>query len=337
MSQNSILQVKKVSKKYDTDAILDRLSFEVRKGEFLAIVGESGTGKSSLLRIMSGYLDADSGEVVFKGETLEGPANRLVPGYEDIQLVHQQFDLHPYLSAEENIRRPLLSFTKEYQYEKLKELLKLSGLDEKRDKKPHELSGGQQQKLAISTALAVEPAVLLMDEPFSNLDPFSKQVFLGQIKEKTQQLGTTVVFVTHDTRDALAIADRIIVLSEGKIAQEGSAGEVYNNPMTESIARFFGPINVFEPEASGDFLGADQLRSKVGVRPEHVKLMTEGDGVHGVVAGYHFNGPTTYVRVQVPGKVDLIEVLSVGPIPKTGTRVSLGFDEKHIKYFPNAL
>ncbi len=333
MSHQSILRVKEVSKKYDAECILDRLSFEVREGEFLAIVGESGTGKSSLLRIMSGYLDADSGEVLFDGQKLEGPADRLVPGYEEIQLVHQQFDLHPYMSAEDNIRRPLLSFTKAYQTEKLDELLKLSGLEEKRNKKPHELSGGQQQKLAISTALAVEPAVLLMDEPFSNLDPFSKQVFLRQIKDQTQLLGTTAIFVTHDTRDALAVADRIMVLSGSKIAQEGTPEDVYNHPVNESIARFFGPINTFKPKEWKKLIGGDLPHAQIGVRPEHITLVPEGEGLPGVVESLMFNGPVTYYNVKVAGKSDLIQVLSLGKVPIVGDQVGLNFEKDYLIYW----
>lgn len=330
MSSNPTLQVQEVSKKYDAEAILDQLSFEVRKGEFLVIVGESGTGKSSLLRIMAGYLDADSGAVIFDGETLEGPAARLVPGYEEIQLVHQQFDLHPYMSAEDNIKRPLLSFTKDYQNEKLDELLELSGLGEKRKKKPYELSGGQQQKLAISTALAVEPAVLLMDEPFSNLDPFSKQVFLRQIKAQTQLLGTTAVFVTHDTRDALAVADRIIVLSEGKIAQEGTPQEVYNQPVNPAIGKFFGPINVFEPEEWVKVFGGVEPKSSVGLRPEHITVAGSEDGVAGIVEAIFFHGPITYLQIRVTGKSELIEVISYGAPPTIGAHVNLMVDATSI-------
>lgn len=332
MSQNSILQVREVSKKFDTEVILDQLSFDVCEGEFLVIVGESGTGKSSLLRIISGYLDADVGEVLFEGEKLEGPADRLVPGYEEIQLVHQQFDLHPYMSAEENIKRPLLSFTKDYQQEKLDQLLTLSGLEMKRNKKPYELSGGQQQKLAISTALAVEPAVLLMDEPFSNLDPFSKQVFLRQIKEQTQRLGTTAIFVTHDTRDALTVADRIIVLSEGKIAQEGTPNEVYHYPVNESIARFFGPINVLEPEEWVEILGGELPHAQIAVRPENIVFVPEGEGIVGEVVSLLFNGPTTYVNVNVGIKSGLIQVLSMGKTPVVGEQVYLQISREYLMH-----
>lgn len=333
MSNAPILEVKQVNKQYGEEAVLKSLSFPVFPGEFLVIVGESGTGKSSLLRILSGYLDADKGQVLFEGEPLEGPSSRLVPGYEEIQLVHQQFDLHPYLTAEENIRRPLLSYTKAFQQEKLKELLRLSGLDDKRDKKPHQLSGGQQQKLAISTALAVEPKVLLMDEPFSNLDPFSKQVFLRKIKEQTQQLGATAVFVTHDTRDALAVADRIIVLSEGKIAQEGTPGEVYHAPVNEAIARFFGPINIFNPEEWAQIFGGDQPKSCVGIRPENISMVGSKEGVGGIVEDIFFHGAITYLQVRVTGKSDLIEVISNGETSKVGEQVYLKVDAASIMIF----
>ena len=334
MSRSAILQIKAVSKQYDTDAILDRLSFEVKEGEFLAIVGESGTGKSSLLKIMSGYLDADEGEVIFDGTSLEGPADRLVPGYEEIQLVHQQFDLHPYLTAEENIKRPLLSFTKDFQKEKLDELLRLSGLEDKRDKKPFELSGGQQQKLAISTALAVEPAVLLMDEPFSNLDPFSKQVFLRQIKTQTRQLGTTAVFVTHDTRDALTVADRIIVLSHEGIVQEGSPQEVYHAPVNTSVAQFFGPVNLFEPEEWEQVWGRDLPQGTIGLRPEHLVLVPLGKGIEGIVLGCIFSGAVTFLQVQLKGKSAPVQVMVTGSAPQVGERVCLDFLSEFCQLFP---
>ncbi len=333
MKLQPLIQVKNLSKSYGEERVLDQVSLEVYSGEFLVIVGESGTGKSSLLKIMSGYLEADRGEVLFEGECLEGPESRLVPGYEEIQLVHQQFDLHPYLSAEENIRRPILSFTKDYQTEKLNELLRLSNLEEKRHKKPDELSGGQQQKLAISTALAVEPAVLLMDEPFSNLDPFSKQAFLRQIKEQTQQLGSAAVFVTHDTRDALAVADRIIVLTEEGITQEGTPQEVYLSPINSSIGKFFGPINLFEKEEWVAIFGGERPKSAVGVRPEHLIVTSVGAGVGGVVEELIFHGHTTHLQVRIKGKTDLIEVLSPHSKIRKGTKVFLKVKEPFIRFF----
>lgn len=300
----------------------------MRPGEFLAIVGKSGTGKSTLLNMMAGHLDADKGTISFREEPIQGPADRLVPGYEEIQLVHQQFELQAFMSAEENIRRPILGYVKEYQENKVNELLALSGLANKRSKKPSELSGGQQQKLALSTAMAVEPQVLLMDEPFSNLDPFSKQAFLREIKQMAVTYDCTAIFVTHDTRDALSVADRILVLDEGTIIQEGTPREVYESPVNVEVGRFFGPLNVFSPKEWNTVFGM-KSKTQIGVRPEQFLWSWLGNGTQVVVRDTLFSGEVNHILVEAPGRREWIEVQCGIKPPERGQEIFLSIAEHY--------
>ena len=205
-------------------------------------------------------------------------------------------------------------------------MLALSGLLHKRNKQPGELSGGQQQKLALSTAMAVEPQVLLMDEPFSHLDPFSKQAFLREIKQMAVTYDCSVVFVTHDTRDALSVADRVMVLDEGVVIQDGAPREVYAAPVNVEVARFFGPLNLFSPD---EWYNLFDLKSKtqVGVRPEQFLWSWLGNGLQVVVRDALFSGEVTHLLVEAPGRREWIEVqCGINP-PQKGQEIFLSVAE----------
>lgn len=222
--------------------ILSNVNFEVGPGEFLSIVGPSGSGKTTLLKLLAGLMNPSSGTVSYDDEELEGPDVRLVPGYEEIKLVHQQFELRPNISARENVAAVLNGYTAEYRKERVKFLLDFFSLSYFENHKPAQLSGGQQQRLAIAKAMANEPGILLMDEPFSSLDPMNSAVFLKEVKRLAKETNTGVVLVTHDTRDAM-MADKIVVLMNGMIKQSGSPDEIYYRPNGIEVGSFFGPIN----------------------------------------------------------------------------------------------
>lgn len=293
-----------MSKSFEDHHILKDLSFDVANGEFLVIVGASGTGKSSLLNIIAGLLDADKGIVKVDGEEIIGPKLRLVPGYEEIQLVHQGFKLHPFMTVEENVRRSLLAYVEDYQEERLTRLLGLSELQSMRHRLPTEISGGQQQKLAISTALANEPDILLLDEPFSNLDPFSKHRFLVEIKEMTREMSATVIFVTHDTRDALVVADRLMVLEDGEIVQTGSPEEIYRAPKSKFIADFFSDVNYMKRSVFADLWPKIKLSKaeEIGVRPEDVHIQLSGSEANAEIIQVTFQGPEYHYLIAIDGQ-----------------------------------
>lgn len=246
----SFLVVHKISKAYPGESLgaVNELSFTMEAGEILSFVGESGSGKSTLLRMLAGLLKPDSGEISFQGKTLENPEEQLIAGNSAIKMVFQDFDLMPNMTLAENLRYPLLSYNKAYANERVSELLRLCGIEELAGRLPRELSGGQQQRVALARALADEPELLLMDEPFSQLDPVNKSQLLREVLRILKVARVGLVFVTHDTRDALMISDQIGFLKEGKLIQQGCPEALYRRPENLDIARFFGPINIFDPE-----------------------------------------------------------------------------------------
>jgi len=327
----SLLKVQDLVKSYESRYVLNGLSFELSEGEILAVVGQSGTGKSSLLRIIAGLLDADSGSVHLNELLIKGPKRKLVPGYEEIQLVHQDFELHPYMSIGEAVRKHLSGYESSFQDERTEQLLSLAQLENQQDKYPREISGGQQQKIAIATAIANEPEVLLMDEPFSNLDPFSKARFFSHIRKEIEQLGTGVIFVTHDTRDALLFADRIIVLRDSKMIQEGTPQEIYHEPLDQQVAEFFGPVSYFESSQIDQYVPwtkGNQSGRQVGIRPESIKVCESGLEVE--VRQCLFAGE----RYQIQASVGDTSVLFYHKKHlESGQKVKVSLDSSQILHF----
>ena len=260
----SYFSITNVSKSYEEIPALLPFSLEMDQGDFLAIVGESGSGKSTLLKIMAGLEVQDSGEVFLEGNPVLNPNQKIVSGYDEIRLIHQNFHLYPNSTVEENISRQLLHYEKEYAKSRVEYLLKLLGLNEFRDRFPRQLSGGQKQKVAIGKAMAVEPDILLLDEPFSSLDTIQTHRLISELKEIFQELGTTVIFVTHDLDDALRLTDNLIILQKGKVAQKGTSKQLCEKPKTKYVAQLFSPINQL-PDTKGNY-----------IRPADVKLRTKG-------------------------------------------------------------
>lgn len=240
-----MLEVINISKTYpgaDFGAVND-VSFKVVDNEILALVGKSGSGKSTILQVVAGLMKPDEGKVLFNDQELENPEEQLIAGHKDIKMVFQDFQLKPNMTVEENVRYMLLQFDKTYQKVRTEELLQLCGIADLGERKPNELSGGQRQRLSIACALAEEPKLLLMDEPFSNLDPLTKQELLMELVDIIKSEELSLIFVTHDTRDAMFVADRIAFLSAGRLIQNDTVFNIYDKPSTIEIAGFFGRIN----------------------------------------------------------------------------------------------
>jgi len=260
----SYFSISNVSKSYEKHSVLFPFSLELEKGDFLAIVGESGSGKSTLLKIMAGLEIQDSGEVILDGEPILNPSQKVVSGYDEIRLIHQSFHLYPNSTVEENLSRPLLHYEREYAKSRVQDLLDLLGLKDYRDRYPRQLSVGQQQKVAIGKALSVEPGVVLLDEPFSSLDKIQTHRLISELKETFREMGTTVVFVTHELDDALRFADNLVILQKGRCVQKGNSQLLCQHPQSKYVARLFSPINPL-PDSTNLF-----------VRPADVKLRAQG-------------------------------------------------------------
>lgn len=311
------LSIRKVSKSYDSHVALQEFSLELERGSFLAIVGESGSGKSTLLRILAGLAVQSTGEVWLGDRLIENPAKKLVPGYDEIKLIHQDYQLFPNSTVLENISRPLLNFDPGYRKQRVKRLLDQLGLDAFSERFPRQLSGGQQQKVAIAQALAVEPEVLLLDEPFSHLDRIQKQKLILELKEVLHEMGTTVIFVTHELDDALRLTDSVLILQKGKVVQKGNSRDLCEHPKTRYVARLFSPINLI-PDRFDSY-----------IRPADVRLRTKGE-ILGKVLDQRYLVHYNSLLVQLKNGGQVWEVDDPFRKYQVGDRVYLHFDEEKV-------
>ena len=276
----------------------------MKKGEIVSFVGASGSGKSTLLKMIGGLISLENGTIHFRGKELEKPEDKLIPGEEGIKMVFQDLRLMPNHTVEENIKYPLLLFDKAYQKERVEELLEVCHLQEFRKRLPRELSGGQQQRLALAKTLAEEPALLLMDEPFSNLDPIVKSKLIVDVSEIIRNQQLSLIMVTHDTQDALMLSDKIGFMSEGKLVQYDSPLNIYNEPKSIEIATFFGTINIFNSQEFQQFFGENLEIGKdqrIVIRAESFQTKFESGMLmlEGVVQGSFFKGAEYLIRLKV--------------------------------------
>ncbi len=233
-----------IHKFYDRLEVLKGISMDVNKGELVTFVGPSGCGKTTLLRIIGGFTPLDSGEVILDGQKID----HLPPNLRDTRICFQNYALFPHMTVAENIGYGLKikKWKKSKVQERVEELLKLVQLEGLGGRMIDKLSGGQQQRVALARALSLEPKVLLLDEPLSNLDANLRLTMRGEIRKLQERLKITTIFVTHDQFEAMSISDRIVVMKEGIIQQVGSPIEIYERPANEFIAGFVGFVNFLD-------------------------------------------------------------------------------------------
>ena len=306
-----------LTKSYDSQIALQDFNLELSKGEFVSIIGESGSGKSTLLRIAAGLLTQSLGEVLLVGKKIESPAEKLVPGYDEIKLIHQDYQFFPNTTVEENITRPLLNFEEGYRKQRVSHLLDRLGLTAYKDRLPKQLSGGQQQKVAIAQALAVEPEVLLLYEPFSHLDAIQKRKLIQELKELLREIGTTVIFVTHDLDDALWLTDSLVVLQKGKITQKGNSKALCEQPKSKYVARLFSSINALTD------------REQAYIRPADIRIRTRG-GIVGHVVDQRFLVHYNSLQVKLREGGQIWEVDDPARKYQIGDRVYLHIQEEKV-------
>ncbi len=240
-----MLEIKSISFAYK-EPVFENISFSVDRGEIIGIVGNSGAGKTTLLKSIAGLLDVKSGEIIFENELVRGPAYNLVPGHEEIKLVNQDFGLDLYHTVKENIREKILHLPRKERDEMVEELLDLIELDHLSDQKAILLSGGEQQRLALARALAGEPKVLLLDEPFVHLDGRLRMKISSYLLELKKVREMSLILVSHDGSEILSLADRIIHFSAGKVNRIGSPMEFYYDLTSVEEAELFGIVNAVQ-------------------------------------------------------------------------------------------
>lgn len=237
-----MLKVQDLQLNFDR-TILQNINFSIGEGEIIGIVGKSGAGKTSLLKIIAGLLDATSGQVLFEGKKVIGPSVKLVPGHPEIQLVNQDFHLDSYFTVEENIREQILYLPRKERDAFVEELLELIELTPIKTQKVNTLSGGELQRLAIAKALACEPKVLLLDEPFVHLDGRLRSKMINYLLELRNVRKTSFILVSHDGSEMLSLADRIFSMKKGVFTRKGKPLDFYYKPKSIEEAKLFGAIN----------------------------------------------------------------------------------------------
>lgn len=318
-----------VFKTYDEKKVLDDFNLDIHHNEFVTLLGPSGCGKTTTLRIIGGFEAPDSGSVLFEGKDITG----LAPEQRRVNTVFQKYSLFSHMDVAENIAFGLKMKKKSRSYieDKIKYALHLVDLDGFEHRRPESLSGGQQQRVAIARAIVNEPSVLLLDEPLSALDKKLRHEMQQELIRLKQELGITFLFVTHDQEEALTMSDRIIVMNQGLILQDGSPTDIYNEPQNAFVADFIGQSNIFDGIMHEDLLVEIAGRNyecidsgfspnenvDVVIRPEDVELREPGEGLlDGVVTSILFKGVHYEMHLQADGLEWLAQSTIASPVDK---------------------
>ncbi|MBR3767203.1 MAG: ABC transporter ATP-binding protein [Clostridia bacterium] len=320
MENNVIIDLKNISVSFDGEQILKNINLYIRDGEFITFLGPSGCGKTTTLRIIAGFLEPDSGDVIFDGKKING----VPPHKREVNTIFQRYALFPHLNVAENIAfgLKLKKMPKDKIEKKVQEMLSLVNLKGFEHRNINSLSGGQQQRVAIARALAVDPKVLLLDEPLGALDLKLRKDMQVELKKIQQSLDITFIYVTHDQEEALSMSDTIVVMDSGKIQQIGSPTDIYNEPKNAFVADFIGESNIVDGIMKEDkiveFSGHvfDCLDTGFGkneavdvvVRPEDVDVVPIEQGMlTGTVTSVTFKGVHYEIIVDIGGFLWMIQ------------------------------
>ena len=277
-----MLQVTNISFSYLNEQTIQSLTFSLKKGNSLALIGESGCGKSTLLKLIYGLHDLDSGQIFWKDSEILGPKFHLIPGMPYMKYLAQDFDLMPFITVAENVGKYLSNFYPEEKQQRIAELLEIVEMTEYAAVKAKFLSGGQMQRVALARVLALEPEVLLLDEPFSHIDNFRKNSLRRKLFAYLKEKGITTIVATHDSTDVLSFADEVLVLQKGSICAQGTPKELYNHPQSNYVASLFGDVN----ELSGYYFDLEETQY---LFPHQLKV-TEVSKLKVTVAKSYFRG-----------------------------------------------
>jgi iron(III) transport system ATP-binding protein len=350
------VKLENLEKSFGSVVAVDNVSLKIEEGEFFTILGPSGCGKTTTLRMIAGFYKPDKGKIYFNKKLI----NRLAPEKRNIGMVFQNYALWPHMNVFKNVsfglemRKISINEIKN----RVKSALDLVNLEGLGDRTPDQLSGGQQQRVALARALVIEPDVLLLDEPLSNLDAKLRVEMRTEIKKLQKNLGITAIYVTHDQKEALAVSDRLAIMGLGKIVQVGSPLEIYTKPANKFVASFIGLINLFHGKISKinktnvwirTHQGLDLVSSTiknvnegievlVAVRPEHIEvhsqdfLSKKANVVKGTVEGIEYLGDLS--RYNVKTQHQLINADQYSPSVeksfKLEEKVSIDFEKEHV-------
>lgn len=349
------IQIKNALKKYGDNTIIPDLSVNIENGEFFTLLGPSGCGKTTLLRMIAGFNSIEGGDFFFNDKRI----NDMDPGKRNIGMVFQNYAIFPNMTVRKNVEFGLKN--RKMEREKItseaNKFMKLVHVDQYADRMPDRLSGGQQQRVALARALVIQPDVLLMDEPLSNLDAKLRVEMRTVIKNIQRNVGITTVYVTHDQEEAMAISDRIAVMCDGVIRHCGQPKDIYQRPADLFVATFIGKSNLLTADlvklegkyavkfkngytvAISDLAPKDTASHSVTVsaRPEELLVHTdlEGAGLHGVINDSVFLGLNThyFVTTETDEEVEIIQESRIDSILPPGTKVRLTLNSEKANVF----
>lgn len=287
----ALLKVSGISKSGEAGLVLHKINFSLNEFQKIAIAGETGSGKSTLLKIIAGLVQPDVGEVYFNNDLVKGPASQLVPGHPSIAYLSQHFDLQKFLRVEQ-----VLQYANSISAKEAAAIYAVCRIDHLLQRKTDQLSGGEKQRIAIARLLISKPRLLLLDEPYSNLDMVVKSTLKSVINDIGKKLRITCMLVSHDPDDTLSWADEIIVLKEGKIVQQGVPKLLYQQPFNEYVAGLFGTYNIVSPGLLKT-LEITNHTSKMLVRPEHFRISRKRDHRGWQISEIRFHGNTHELSV----------------------------------------
>jgi iron(III) transport system ATP-binding protein len=341
------VSLKGLTRRYGDVAAVDDLSLEVKPGELVALLGPSGCGKTTTLRLVAGFLAPEAGEIWVGDRCLSSPTTVVPPERRRMAMIFQSYALWPHMTVAQNVayglrfKRGVAAADRDRRVAEMLRVVQLAGYEARY---PGELSGGQQQRVAVARALVVEPEILLLDEPLSNLDANLREEMRFEIRRLHEAFGITTLYVTHDQAEAMVISDRIAVLERGRVAQVGTADEVFLQPRTRFVAEFIGKTNLVEGMAvTADTLVLGALRLRVGgaglvtgsrvavsIRPHDIALTDDATGINalrGTVQRACFLGDSVDYQVKVADSDVVLRVAGpAAPRRRAGESVGLSIE-----------
>ena len=350
---NVQIKISHALKKYGNNTVIPDLSLDIKPGSFFTLLGPSGCGKTTLLRMIAGFNSIEGGDFYFNDKRI----NDLDPSKRNIGMVFQNYAIFPHMTVRKNVEFGLQNrnFPRNKIVEQASKYLKMMKIEENAERKPNKLSGGQQQRVALARALCIEPNVLLMDEPLSNLDAKLRVEMRTVIKEIQNAVGITTVYVTHDQEEAMAISDQIAVMNHGVIQQIGTPKSLYQRPKNLFVATFIGQTNVFNTHVMvhsnekclvfGNYKlpmsnlvesVRDNQDVRVSIRPEEFVIIPYNeDGIEATVEYSTFLGLNTHyiVKLNTSERVEIIQESQIDDIIADGTKIKLGIKAEKINVF----
>lgn len=290
-----MLQINNISFAYNKETTIHNIDFSLQKSQSLALIGESGCGKSTLLKLIYGLYDLDEGQIFWKDQEVLGPKYHLIPGMDFMKYLAQDFDLMPFITVAENVGKYLSNIYKDQKDERIAELLEVVEMSEFANVKAKYLSGGQMQRVAIARVLALEPEVLLLDEPFSHIDNFRKNGLRRRLFKYFKEKQITTIIATHDSTDVLSFSDEVLIMQNGKIIENGNPKAIYDHPKSKYIASLFGDVN----EISAHYFDENQAEILL-LFPHQLKIVESSKLKVKVIATYfrgsHYLIETSYEK-----------------------------------------